>query len=283
VKPAPFALERPATIDEALTLAAQEPEDTRYLAGGQSLMAALNLRLSAPRRLLDLGRLDALRVIEDEGPQLRVGALTTYRQAAGDARVREHLPLLVEAIGHVAHPAIRNRGTLGGSVALADPAAEMPAVCLALQAVFELRSVGGTRQVPAADFFRGMFETALQPGELLVAIRFPKPAAGAVWHFAEIARRRGDYASAGVVLAGQAQGRRLQSLRACVFGVSGRPVLLPRCAANLQRGDLGAAALAPLEQEVEFFGDLHHPAELKVHLTRVLLTRATRALLEELK
>jgi len=250
MKAAAFALERPTTVEAALAQAQSIGAGARYLAGGQSLMPAMALRMASPEVLIDLSGIRALRGVDDRPEAIRVGALTTYREALHHPLLRQHVPLLAEAIPWIAHPAIRNAGTLGGSVALADPAAEMPALCLAMEATLIVRSTSGERRVPAARFFRGLYETALADGELLAAIEFPKTVAGVSRHFAEIARRRGDYASAGLVIHGG---------RAVLFGVSSGPVLLPP--------DRSLAG-------VEFYGDLYHSPSMKAHLTGVLLRRA---------
>lgn len=253
MKSAAFALERPTRLADALTMAGQLGGAARFIAGGQSLLPAMALRMACPDVVIDLAGLSELRGVHDLPGSVRVGALTTYRQAEHDPLLRRHVPLLARALPWIAHPAIRNAGTLGGSVALADPAAEMPAVCLALDATLVVQGQGGERRVKAEDFFRGLYETALAEGELLLAIEFPKARTGEAAHLDEIARRRGDFAIAGLAVAGE---------RAVLFGVSSRPVLLPP-----DRSIDG----------IDFFPDLHHSVDVKRHLAQVLLRRAMAA------
>ncbi len=188
------------------------------LAGGQSLMATLNLRLSAPELLVDLGGLDELRGISEDGDAVRIGALTTHNEVARSAIVRRHLPLIGEAIRHVGHVAIRNRGTLGGSLAYADPAAEMPACCVALDATLVVAARAGRREIPAARFYQGLFETALNPGELIVEVRLPKQRPHQHWGFGELSRRHGDFALAGLAAVVMKDGERIGEARLVYFG-----------------------------------------------------------------
>ncbi|MDB5559606.1 MAG: aerobic-type carbon monoxide dehydrogenase, middle subunit CoxM/CutM-like protein [Enterovirga sp.] len=193
-----FAYLRPGSLDEALALLAADA-DAIPLAGGQSLLASLNMRLSAPSALVDIGRLAELRGIElTEDGVVRIGALTRHVELLGSPLVAEHLPLVAAAMHHVAHAAVRNRGTIGGSLANADPAAELPACMLALGAEVVLASPSGWRSVPATRFFRGIFETDRAPGELIVEIRVRPQSPRQRWTFLELARRRGDFAMIGL-------------------------------------------------------------------------------------
>lgn len=261
-----FDYVRPLTVAEAVA-AHQNAGDARYLAGGQSLLAALNLRLDSPDLLIDLGRIEALRGIRQEGRTILIGAMTRHAEVAADPLVRAHLPLLARAIAHVAHPAIRNAGTIGGSLALADPAAEMPACALALAAVLHVEGPNGSRRVAAEDFFLGSYQTALSPGEMLTAIAVPIPAATARAGFAELARRRGDYAMTGLALmAGPAP-------RIVWFALSDRPVRARRAEATLSDGADGAAVAALATEGIAVAGDLNASAAVKRHYARVLLSR----------
>ncbi len=272
-----FAYARPATVEAALALLAAHGDEARVLAGGQSLVPMLNLRVAAPRVLVDINRIAGLAGIELAGGCVRIGALTRHAELERSELVARHLPLLASAIRHVAHPAIRNRGTLGGSYALADPAAELPACALALGASFVLRGPRGERRVGASEFFRGLYETALEPGELLVAAEFPLPATGAASAFGELARRHGDYAMVGLAACAQREGARLRGARLSFFGVADRPVLAARAARALEGKALGdavlAEAVAALDAELEPRGDLHASAATKRRLAAVLLRR----------
>src|SRR2546428_2597983 len=199
MKPAPFAYHAPTGLDQALALLAEHGPEAKPLAGGQSLVAAMNFRLAQPAVLVDLNRvagLDGIAVAPEGG--LSLGAMTRQRALERDPLVARQAPLLAEAMPHVAHPQIRNRGTLGGSLAHADPAAELPAVMVALEARIRLRSRKAERWLSAEDFFVGLFATALQPGELLVEVALPPPGPRTGWAFEEVSRRHGDFALVGV-------------------------------------------------------------------------------------
>jgi carbon-monoxide dehydrogenase medium subunit len=246
-----FAYAKPASLKEALGLL--KHPGAKALAGGQSLIPSLNMRLSSPELLVDIGGLKELQGISLQKDFLRIGALTTHAQLEQSAEVRKHVPLLAQAVPHVAHAAIRNRGTLGGSLALADPAAEYPAVAVALEAVL----VTNERRVEAAKFFKGLFETALQPGELLTAVEFPvaKPSDKSV--FLELTRRHGDYAIVGLAL---------HNRRCAFFGVGSVPVLF--LIEEFQK------TKAAMKKSLNPAPDLHNTAATKLHLAGVLLERA---------
>jgi len=190
MKAADFRYESPATLADALALLADDDLDVAVLAGGQSLMPMMNFRLVQPEMVVDLNRIDGLDGVSAAGGHLRIGAMTRYAALERAPLVARHAPLIAMALPHVAHPAIRNRGTIGGSVALADPAAEMPALMLALGAEIEIAGPGGERLVAADEFFFGLYETALDEGELITALRVPDAAPGDSFGFHEIARRR---------------------------------------------------------------------------------------------
>src|SRR5881628_249850 len=200
MKPAAFDYFTPVTVDEAVALLAEHGGEAKPLAGGQSLIPAMNFRLARPAALVDLNRIPELSYVraEPDGGALVIGAMTRQRALERSDVVRRAAPLMAEAMPYVAHPQIRNRGTVGGSVAHADPAAELPAVTLALEARFRARSRSGERTIPAAEFFKGLLETALEPDELLVEIAIPHSPARSGYAFAEVARRHGDYALVGV-------------------------------------------------------------------------------------
>jgi carbon-monoxide dehydrogenase medium subunit len=224
------------------------------------------MRLSAPELLVDITGLEALSAIEVHAGNLRIGALVTHARIEKSEELAKRVPLLAQAAAHVAHPAIRNRGTLGGSLALADPAAEYPAVALALNATLILQHRGGERRVPAASFFKGLFETDLRPGELLVGAEFPKVERSV---FIELARRQGDYAIIGLAGVADGSGKRIAFL-----GAGATPVL----AVHAARENSLEAAQRALQKDLQPPADLYHSSATKLHLARVLLSRAWNTL-----
>src|SRR6266513_1257964 len=270
-----FAYARPASVAEALALL--EKDDARVLAGGQSLVPMLNFRLAAPKVLVDINRIAALAGIEVAKNHVRIGALTRHVELERSADIARHLPLVAAAMPHIAHPAIRNRGTFGGSCALGDPAAELPACALALAATFIAAGKKGERRIAAADFFKGLYATALKAGELLVAAEFPLSKPGYASAFGELARRHGDYAMVGVAAHGSTRGGKFSDMRVVFFGVADRP----QRAAQLERALDGqpagteaiAAALPKLAADLSPRADLHGSAATKLHLAKVLAGR----------
>ena len=277
-----FDYVRAASLPQVFELLRQHGDDARVLAGGQTLIATLNMRLSEPRLLIDIGGLAALRGITLAGPLLHIGALTTHAEIEASALVARHAPLLAQAAPHIAHRAIRNRGTLGGSLAFADPAAEWPACVLALEATLVLASPRGERRLPALSFFTGLYTTALASDELLVACEVPVLAAGERQAFDELARRHGDYAITGLAARAVLQGGRLQGLRLAFLGLEDRPVRAPRTEAALQGRAVDdstlALAAATLAAELKPGGDLTNGPETKRHLAGVLAQRVLRRL-----
>ena len=266
MKPAPFAYHRPRTLAEALSLWSDAGGEAVWLAGGQSLIPAMAMRLNQPEAVIDLGRIYELRGITIRDGVARIGAMTAYADMLADRALCDALPLLARALTHVAHPAIRNRGTIGGSLALSDPTAEMPAVMLALDAQIVVEGARGPREIAAGDFMTGMYETALEPGEIITRIDIPvqdrRP-----WDFREIARRQGDYALAGLCLRGGADPRIVW------FGLSTHAQRDGAAEAALAAGqDAVAAAL----QGIDVMGDNVTGAETRAHLARVLLSRAVK-------
>jgi carbon-monoxide dehydrogenase medium subunit len=235
------------------------------------------MRLAAPQLLIDINGLDALAGIRFDGRVVRIGALTRHRALERSPLVAQHLPLVHRAMPHVAHAAIRNRGTFGGSIAYADPAAELPACCVALDAQFVLASRRGERRVAARDFFRGLYETALQPDEVLVAGEFPARAAGERAAFGELARRHGDFAIVGLAAHARGADRVLSALRLVFFGVGAQPVMATAAAAELEgrphSAETVARARAALAQDLDPVDDIHHSAATRMQLARVLLER----------
>jgi carbon-monoxide dehydrogenase medium subunit len=279
VKPAPFDWHAPATVEEALALKAAHGEAARFLAGGQSLVPAMNFRVAQPAVLVDLNRVAGLDpIMAGADGSLRIGAMARNARIERDAAARRH-PILAEALHEVAHPQIRNRGTLGGNISHADPASEMPAVMLALEARFALRSARGEREVPAAAFFLGPLTTALEPDEMLAEIRLPAlpPRTGTA--FLEIARRQGDYAMMGVAaLVTLDEGGTCIAARLALCSAGPTPMAAPRAAAALVGTRLSeaeiAAATALLRTEIEPMGSVHATPAYQRHLAGVVATRA---------
>ncbi len=280
MKPAPFAYVRATTLAEVFDLIDEYGEDSRILAGGQSLMATLNMRLSSPEVLIDINRIDGLAGISVTEGTLRIGALTRHAEVSRSEAVARHAPLVAKAMPHIAHVAIRNRGTFGGSIAFADPAAELPAVCRALRARFVLQSRAGSRTVEANDFFLGLFETAREPNEVLVAIEIPAIGDGEKASFMELARRHGDYAIIGLAAQGKVSGGTFSDMRLAFFGAGDRPILAAAANRALEgktcSEDTVVAAQAALDADLDPMPDLNGSAATKMHLARVLTGRVLK-------
>jgi len=244
----------------------------RVLAGGQSLIAAMNMRLSVGDMLVDISRIEALRGVVVEGGRIRIGALTRHAEIGADPAVAAHAPLLRDATDLIAHAAIRNRGTIGGALAHADPAAEFPACVLALGATLHLSGPEGERDVAAEDFFIDVFETAIEDGEILTAISLPVAEPGERQIIRELSRRSGDYAMAGICLVRRAAGHRVTAI-----SVGPRPVLATAAMARLDAGD-HVGAVAALRAEIDPPSDTQASAAYRRHLSGVLLERALAAL-----
>jgi carbon-monoxide dehydrogenase medium subunit len=224
MKPNRFAYHDPATIDECVALLHEHGDDAKPLAGGQSLVPLMNLRLSAPAVLVDLNGVAELSYVTDEGGTLALGAMTRHRTVASDEIVRSANPLLAHAASKIGYPAIRVRGTIGGSLSHADPVSEFPCVAIALGAEFVIAGPAGRRTVPASDFFRGYFTTAIEAGDLLVEVRFPHVGGETGWGFAELERKAGDYALVAVAAAVTVRDGTISSARIGLAGVADRPV-----------------------------------------------------------
>ena len=265
MKASPFAYARPRSLDEVFDLLERHGDRARILAGGQSLIPSLNMRLSSPELLVDIGGLQGLSQISLDRGVLRIGALATHTMMERSEDVKKHVPLLAEAVRHVAHPAIRNRGTLGGSLALADPAAEYPACMVALDATIFVEGRGGRRQVKAAAFLKGLFETDLRPGELVVAVEIPAQLKEDRSAFLELTRRHGDYAIIGLAAFKGADGTRLVYLNA-----GPTPVFAKTASARKTLEEAKKALAADLDPPA----DLYNSRATKLHLAGVLLERA---------
>jgi len=278
VKAPKFRYVRADSLEHALRLLAEHGEGARILAGGQSLMPTLNMRLSQPEILIDINRLDALKGIALRDGRVRIGALARHVEVLESAVVAEHLPLIAEAMPHVAHVAVRNRGTFGGSVALADPAAELPACVLALGATLVVESVAGRREIPAEKYFLGLYETARRPDEVLTEALIPAEPRGTVSVFLELAQRHGDFAIAGLACHGRFAGDRAESVRLIYFGSEAKPTLAARTVAAVTGKPWSEAvhqeASAALAEDLDPMSNLQGSAAMKLHLQRVLTRRA---------
>jgi aerobic carbon-monoxide dehydrogenase medium subunit len=280
MKPAPFLYVAARTVEQALQVKAENGDEARFLAGGQSLVPTMNFRLTQPAILIDINPLTACAGVKEENAQwLRIGALTRYRSLERDPAIRLRAPLVAEALPHIAHPQIRNRGTIGGNLAHADPASEMPAIVLALGGRLRARSVRGERWIEAADFFVGALTTALAEDEMLMEVELPAapPRSGAC--FMEVSRRRGDFALVGVActLRLDEDGRCAQA-RIALCNVGDGPVFAAEASASLAGQTIGEreieAAASLVQGAIEPHGSIHASKEFQRHLAGVLTARA---------
>jgi aerobic carbon-monoxide dehydrogenase medium subunit len=278
VKAPRFSYVRADSVEHALELLAEHGEEARILAGGQSMMPTLNMRLSQPRLLIDINRLPELAGISVRDGQVRIGALARHVEVANSAVVAKHLPLIAQAMPHVAHLAVRNRGTFGGSIALADPAAEMPACALALAATFVVASTKGRREIAAADYFKGLYETERRSDELLVETLIPLRRSDSVPVFMELARRHGDFAIAGVAFDLEIAHGVVTDGRLVYFGSEDKPTLARAALAAIRGkrldGPSAEAAAAALADDLKPMSSPQGSAKMRLHLQRVLTRRA---------
>ena len=280
MKPAPFDYFDPRTIEEAVSLLQQHEGEAKILAGGQSLMPLLNMRLARPSALIDLNRVDGLDYIREDDGWIAIGALTRQRAIERSELIKARQPLLHTATRFIAHPQIRNRGTIGGSLAHADPAAEYPAVALALDAELVAAGPNGARTIHAADFFVTYLTTALEPSDILTEVRLPVLPGRTGWSFTEVSRRHGDFALAGVAATLTLDDdNRCSAARIALFGVGSKP-MRAQAAEELLIGEqpgeqlVAEAALRASEQIEAPLSDVHASAEYRRHLARVLTRRA---------
>jgi carbon-monoxide dehydrogenase medium subunit len=284
VKAPKFSYVRAVSLGQVLELLERYGQDAQILAGGQSLMPALNMRLSAPRLLIDINGIAALQGIVFKAGLVRIGALARHVELANSAIIREHLPLIAAAMPHVAHVAVRNRGTFGGSIALADPAAELPACALALEARFVLESRAGRREIAAADFFKGFYATARLPNELLTEALIPVRRKW-VPVFLELARRQGDFAIAGLALQVLLEDGILADGRLAYFASEAQPTLGLATLAAIKGRRLDPAtteaAVSALPRDLAPMGNAAASAKLRLHLQAVLTRRALRQALTD--
>jgi carbon-monoxide dehydrogenase medium subunit len=283
MKASAFSYARATSVGNALELLIAHGDKAKVLSGGQSLMPAMNLRLISPELIVDIGELAELRGISVNGNVVRIGALTRHVDLARSPEIATHAPLLAQAIGHVAHPAIRNRGTIGGSLAHADPASELPACMVALRAVIVVSGQQGERRIAAADFFTGIYQTALTAQELLVAVELPALPENSAHFFDEFARRHGDYAIVGLAAQAIVRGEVFSDFRPVFFAVGDRPVLAKAASRLLHRPvtpALLAEAAAAVAAELEPDGDQQASVSMRRHLAKLLLVRCAAALLD---
>ena len=273
-----FSYVRAESVGQVLQLLAEHGEEARILAGGQSLMPTLNMRLSQPRLLIDINRLEPLKGISLQVGRVRIGAMARHTEVTSSPIVARHMLLIAEAMPHVAHVAVRNRGTFGGSIALADPAAELPACALALDATIVVESTRGRREIAARDYFQGLYATARSPDELLVEVLIPLPTSNAVPVFMELARRHGDFAIAGLAFQLDMTGGRVADGRLAYFASEEKPTLAPKALAAIHGRRLGTdcaeAAAASLADDLKPMSGPQGSAKLRLHLQRVLTRRA---------
>ncbi len=277
MKNPPFHYHRPATLDEALALLAEFGDDGKILAGGQSLLPVMALRLGPPAHVIDIGTLEELKSIEVSDTAVTIGAMVRHAEAEHSAEVAEYTPLVAAALPHVGHRAIRNRGTVVGSIAHADSAAEMPAVCLATSATMHLASAEGTRNVAAPDFFQGFFTTAIEPNEILTGVSFPAWGPTTSGTVVEVSRRHGDYAMCGVACALDVADNVINGAALAFFSVASTPVRIAE-AENVLLGQAPSeatyqAAADVVTDTLEPEGDIHATAAYRLHLAGVLTRR----------
>jgi CO/xanthine dehydrogenase FAD-binding subunit len=280
MKPAKFDYHAPASVDEALTLLTRYGGDAKVLAGGQSLVPLLNFRLSRPAALIDLNRIPALAYIRAHDGEVRLGAMTRQRTIEFSPVIAERVPLLTEATRWVGHLPIRSRGTIGGSLAHADPSAEYPTVLVALDGSVVARGPRGERILRAGELFQSYFTTSLEADEILVEVRLPAPPAGAGYAFEELARRHGDFALVGIAAVITRDGGRCTMARLATAGAGPVPLRLRAAEEILERDGLGDAAIEVAARRaaelVNPDSDLHASADYRRHLTGVLTARAVK-------
>ena len=272
-----FDYVKPKHLSDVFALFAKYGDEAKLLAGGQTLLATLNMRLSEPSLLIDISGIETMRGISVNGQMLRIGALTTHSEIESSAVIATNAPLLSKTAPSIAHRAIRNLGTIGGSVAYADPAAEWPTCVVALDAMIVVQGAAGERRIAAGDFFVDLYQTALQTGELVTAIEVPVKTALQWCDFAELSRRHGDYAIAGLAGCAHRSGNALSQVRLVLLGIGATPLRSTRAEAIVEGAPLTDAlveqACAALKAEIEPVADLTSNADTKRHLAGVLLKR----------
>jgi carbon-monoxide dehydrogenase medium subunit len=284
VKPSKFQYHAPTTVGDVVGLLSEHADEAKVLAGGQSLVPLMSLRLATFGHLVDLNRVASLDAIERSNGHVRIGAIVRQATAEHDATIASDVPLVAKALPHIGHFQIRNRGTVGGSIAHADPASELPATALALDATIEAAGPSGTREIAAREFFEGTWQTALADDEILTAVRFPVWGAGSGFGVAEVARRHGDFAICGAVAGMQLDGDRVVKASIAMFGVGPTPVratsaeqALVAAGTGADLAAIGREAAAPLTPT----GDLHASGDYRKQVAAVVVRRALTEALEE--
>jgi CO/xanthine dehydrogenase FAD-binding subunit len=289
MKPASFDYYAPSSIEEVLDLKSQHGDDAKFLAGGQSLVPAMNFRIVQPSVLIDLNRVNELSFIKEDKNVIRVGAMARERHLEFNDSIKKHTPLLNEAVPFIAHPQIRNRGTIGGSIVNADPAAELPVLMLALNAKLKAKNKSGERWIDAKDFFAGMFTTALTPDEVLVEIELPFAEKNTGWSFMEVAPRSGDYAMMGVAtLVTLDENKKCKQAKLVYLNAGDGPVEASE-AEKLLEGNIvndelinSVASLAS-EKEINPFGNIHASVEFQRHLANSLTKKTLKQALQRVE
>lgn len=282
MKPAPFEYHAPTSLEQALDLMSQHAGEAKILAGGQSLVPAMNFRVVQPSLLIDLNRVAELSFIREEGNAIRVGAMARERHLEFDASIEKRIPLLHEAVPNIAHPQIRNRGTIGGSIVHADPAAELPMLMIALNARLKGKNKSAERWIDAKDFFAGMFTTALEPDEILAEIEIPFMPPRTGWSFMEVAPRSGDYAMMGVAALvtldkdGKCKSATLVYLNAGDGPVDAVASAQMLAGESLSDKSIESAAVHASENEINPFGNIHASTDFQRHLAKVLTQKALK-------
>ena len=269
--PAPFDYVRAESAEEAISLVGQHGDEAKFIAGGHSLLPMMKLRLAQPSVLIDIGRLSDLSYIRDTGDHVAIGAMTRHMDVETSELLKEHVPLLAHAAGHVGDPQVRHRGTLGGTIAHADPASDLPATTLALGATYVAQGPNGTREIAAIDFYRTFFESALEPDEILTEIRVPKMN-GAGWNFQKFNRRAQDWAIVGV-----AAWRNGDRAGVGLVNMGSTPILATSVASAIASGASAADAAEQAAADADPQADLNASVEYRQHLARVLTRRALDA------
>lgn len=286
MKPAPFEYHAPSSIEEVVTLKSQYGDHAKFLAGGQSLVPAMNFRIVQPSVLIDLNRVDELSYIREDGNVIRVGSMARERHLEFDAAIEKRTPLLHEAVPNIAHPQIRNRGTIGGSIVNADPAAELPVLMIALNARLKAKNKSAERWLDAKDFFAGMFTTALESDEVLVEIELPFAEPRTGWSFMEVAPRSGDYAMMGVATSVTLdENGKCKSAKLVYLNAGDGPIDTVEAAKSLIGETLNdtlieSAALHASEKEITPFGNIHASVEFQRHLAKTLTMKTLKIAVE---
>lgn len=286
MKPAPFEYHAPSSIEEVLDLKHQYGDDAKFLAGGQSLVPAMNFRIVQPSVLIDLNRVNELSFIKEDKNVIRVGSMARERHLEFDSSIKKYTPLLHEAVPFIAHPQIRNRGTIGGSIVNADPAAELPVLMIALNAKLKTKNKSGERWIDAKDFFAGMFTTALEPDEVLIEIELPFAEKNTGWSFMEVAPRSGDYAMMGVAaLVTLDKNKKCKSAKLVYLNAGDGPVEAVEAEKLLEGEVLNDTLIEKIashasEKEINPFGNIHASIDFQRHLAKVLTQKTLKQALE---